>query len=392
MHILHVIAGIDESGGGMSEVVPRLCEELVVQGHDVQILTLGWTRPSAATLRAEAAGVKVKYCTPSRCFPFPLSIAYSVDFAECVDRYVCDADVIHLHGLWQWPCWKAARTAIKRHKPFVMQTHGFLEPARLARSKIRKKVMGCLIERRMLSATCRIIATAESEKESILKYGVKKPVEIVPIGMDVTEIDAGQRDEELLWRLGVPVGKKVVLFLSRLAPIKGLDLLADAWMRLKEFHDAWHLLIVGDDTQGYSKVVKQDYARIVTDGSATLPGPVYGRDKFNLLKSVEGFVLPTRSENFGIAVQEALAAGMPVVCTKGAPWGKIQDVGAGWWVDISVDGIERGLRNMMSLSVGQRSNMGFCGRKFVIDDFGWKTIVTKQVSIYKQINHELNEV
>ena len=108
MHILHVIAGLDESGGGMSEVVPRLCEELVAQGHDAQILTLGWTRPSAATLRAEAAGVKVKYCTPSRRFPFPLSIAYSADFAECVDRYVCEADVVHLHGLWQWPCWPFA--------------------------------------------------------------------------------------------------------------------------------------------------------------------------------------------------------------------------------------------------------------------------------------------
>jgi len=389
MHILHVIAGIDESGGGMSEVVPRLCEELVLQGHDVEILTLGWTRPSVATLRAEAAGVKVKYCTPSRRFPFPLSIAYSADFAECVDQYVYEADIIHLHGLWQWPCWKAARTAIKRHKPFVMQTHGFLEPARLERSKIRKKIMGRLIERQLLAAARRLVATAESERESIETYGVKTPIEVVPLGMDASEIDAGHRDEELLRRLGVPVGKKVVLFLSRLAPIKGLDLLADAWMRLKEFHDAWHLLIVGDDTQGYSKGVKQDYARIVTDGSATLPGPVYGRDKFNLLKSVEGFVLPTRSENFGIAVQEALAAGVPVVCTRGAPWGKIQDVGAGWWVEISVDGIKNGLQDLMMLTDGQRQKMGACGHQYVLDDFGWKTIVAKQVSIYKQVCAEL---
>ena len=156
-------------------------------------------------------------------------------------------------------------------------------------------------------------------------------------------------------------------------------------MRLRKFHDDWHRLRVGDDTPGFSETITRQYAEWITDGSASLPGPVYGPDKFKLLKSADSFVLPTRSENFSIAVQEALAAKLPVVCTKGAPWSKIQEVGAGWWVDISTEGIELGLRNMMMATVEQRKVMGIRGHQYVLDDFGWRAIGEKQVSIYEQI-------
>ncbi len=383
MNILHIVSALDESCGGTAEVVPRMCEELAAMGLDVTILTLAWSNPADAAVRAEERGVNIKYCKRTRSL-LP-SLGYSKEFAAEVKQLVKRVDVVHLHGLWQWPCWRAAQEARRQRKPYVMQTHGFLEPERLKKSRIKKAIIGRFVERPNLAAASRVIATAESEKSNLIKYGVTTPVEVVPIGMDVTEIDAGRRNEDLLRKLGVPEGKKALLYLSRLAPIKGLDLLAAAWMRLEEFHRNWQLVIVGDDTQGYSDIVKRDYARIVTDGSASLPGPVYGRDKFDLLKSVDGFVLPTRSENFSIAVQEALAAEIPVVCTNGAPWGKIEDVGAGWWVDISVDGIEKGLRSLMSLSDEERREMGQCGHRLVLDDFSWKSIVARQISIYEQV-------
>lgn len=386
MRILHVIAGLNENAGGTSEFVARICQELKEQGNSVSVLTIEDGNMAPAVRQAMDAGVRVGFCRISMS-RFRL-LSYSSEFSRRIKDEVRDADIVHLHGLWQWPCWRAAWESQWQKVPFVMQTHGFLEPERLKKSRIKKAIIGQLIERPNLAAASRVIATAESEKDSILRYGVKTPVEVVPIGMDVTQIDAGRRDEELLRRLGVPVGKKVLLYLSRLAPIKGLDMLADAWMRLKEFHKDWHLLIVGDDTQGYSSVVKRDYARIVTDGSACLPGPVYGRDKFNLLKSVDGFVLPTRSENFSIAVQEALAAGVPVVCTKGAPWSRIRDVGAGWWVDVSEAGITEGLRKLMSITDDVRLLMGERGAEFVRSNFRWSEIGAKMISVYESVVEE----
>jgi len=295
------------------------------------------------------------------------------------------ADIVHLHGLWQWPCWRAADEAVKAGRPYVMQPHGFLEPERLKKSSLRKRFVGWLMERPRLRSASRVIATAESEKYGLLTYNVGTPVEVVPIGIDTHDIEAANRDETLLRRLGVPPGKKVLLYLSRLAPIKGLDMLADAWMRLKEFHDDWHLLIVGDDTQGFSETIKRQYAEWITDGSASLPGPVYGPDKFKLLKSADAFVLPTRSENFGIAVLEALAAGMPVVCTKGAPWGVIAQEGAGRWVDVSVDALEQGLCDVMSSDRVEFAKMGDAGRRIASRDYSWHGVTRRLLDVYDEV-------
>lgn len=388
MRILHVIAGLNENAGGTSEFVARICEELVLQGHSASILTLEDGKPASAVLRAADLGVAVTFC---RIFANRWrTLSYSIEFARKIRTAVRMSDVIHLHGLWQWPCWKAAREAIRQRKPFIMQPHGFLEPERLKKSPIKKMIIGFLFERPHLSAAKRVIATAESEKKSIISYGVKTPIEIVPIGIDTSSIDKGCYDEKLLQRLGVPKGKKVLLYLSRLAPIKGLDMLAEAWLRLRRTHKNWHLLIVGADTQGYSEVIKSYYGQKITDGSVSLPGPVYGQDKFNLLKSVDVFVLPTRSENFSIAVQEALAAGLPVVCTKGAPWQKIEEVGAGRWVDISVEGIANGLNELMDMKDRERIKMGENGASFIRAEFKWPEIGAKLLSIYETVISEFS--
>ena len=386
MRILHIIAGLNENAGGTSEFVARVCEELVLQGHPTSILTLEDGNAAAAVLHAVDIGVAVTFC---RLFANRWrTLSYSREFASKIKTAVQTSDVIHLHGLWQWPCWKAAQEAIRQKKPFVMQTHGFLESERLKKSPVKKAIIGSLFERPHLSAARRVIATAESERESIISYGVKTPIEIVPIGIDTCLIDRGRHDTELLQRLGVPKGKKVLLYLSRLAPIKGLDLLAEAWLRLQRSHNDWHLLIVGADTQGYSDVIKCCYARKITDGSVSFPGPVYGKDKFNLLKSADVFVLPTRSENFSIAVQEALAAGVPVVCTKGAPWQKIEEVGAGRWVDISVEGIVKGLDELMNMTEAERFRMGQNGTAFIRAEFRWPEIGAKLLSIYESVIRE----
>ena len=383
MKILHVVSALDESCGGTAEVVPRMCEELVALGHDVTILTLSWGKSAAAALRAEEHGVKIKYCKRTRSL-FP-SLGYSKEFAADVKQLVLKADVVHLHGLWQWPCWRAAEEAIKVGRPYVMQPHGFLEPERLKKSAFRKGVIGWMMERPRFRSASRAIATAESERAGLLKYKVGTPVEVVPIGIDTQDIEAATKDEALLRRLGVPSGKRVLLYLSRLSPIKGLDMLAEAWMRLKKFHDDWHLLIVGDDTQGFSEIIKRQYAGWVTDESASLPGPVYGPDKFKLLKSADAFVLPTRSENFGIAVLEALAAGLPVVCTKGAPWSVIAKEGAGRWVDVSVDALEQGLRDVMSSDCVDFAKMGEAGRRIASRDYSWQGVTRHLLDVYDEV-------
>lgn len=382
MRVLHVVAGLNENGGGTSEVIPRMCEELVKKGHQVTLLTVEYGNLSMAAREAMTYGVKLVVCKKSKHHLAKL-VSYSSELSEMAAYLVRDVDIIHLHCLWEWPCWRIAHEARRQHKPYVIQTHGFLEPERLKKSWFRKFLIGTFIEKRNLSRARCVIATAPSEERSLRKYGIRNKIAVIPIGIDISGIDTARKDINILRRLGTPAGKKVLLYLSRLAPIKGLDMLAEAWRQLEKYHSQWQLLIVGDDLQGYSVEIKKYYSRCILDNSVSFPGPIYGKEKYVLLKSVDAFVLPTRSENFSIAVQEALAAGLPVVCTKGAPWSVISDEGAGEWVDISVTGIKDGIERVINYSDDEKRRVSVAARNIIRRDFSWDSVLSHLLYIYK---------
>lgn len=389
MRILHVIDSVFKAGGGTSEVVPRLCEALLSHGHEVRLVTSSGGAPSDATIHAQAVGVDVRFC---RVYDVPgLSFfRVSSQFRKELEDGVRWANVVHVHGHWQNPGWCAMQLARKYKKPYVIQSHGFLEPERLKISKWKKRLVGALVERPCLNGACAVIATSKSERQGILAFGVKVPVCVVPIGIDMMAFDMARRNDELLKELGVASDRKTLLYLSRVTPIKGLDMLSYAWRDVRRAHADWQLLIVGPDDRGYTIRVKEMFRDLVNDGSVVFSGPVYGERKYELLRSVDAFVLPTRSENWSIAVQEALAAGLPVICTKGAPWQGLEGGDGwgkcGWWVDISKDGIESGIRACLTLGEAERRNMGEEARSFVRLRFSWDIVAERQLSVYMNIH------
>lgn len=381
MKILHVVSSVNKSGGGTSEVVPRLAMEQCKLGHDVSLTTIV-SNMSDAMKDAISAGVR--YFGESKVSWFsPDTLGVSLEFKRTLMPIISDVDMVHLHGLWTYPPWCAGWLAKKLRKPYVMMPHGFLEPERLKISRWKKRIVGYCIEKPLLRNANAIIATSPSEEDGIRAYGLSNPVYIMPIGLDTRAIDQGVRNDELLGRLGCDTTKKHILYFSRITPIKGLDLLAEAWGKIN--HTGWQLLIVGPDDRGYAAEVQRMCAAQITQGSVVMHGPVYGQDKYDLLKSVEAFVLPTRSENWSIAVAEALAAGLPVVCTKGAPWQCINDVNAGCWVDISPDGVAEGLRRIMALDDQKRGDMGINGRRWVEDNLRWDVIAHNMIEFYKKV-------
>ena len=381
MRILHVVATVHKSGGGTSEVIPRLAMEQCKLGHYVAIAALKSDISDAMSL-AISAGVTYEGCS-NILIKSLRSIGFSLEFRRKIFPLVKRADVVHLHGLWMYPPWCAGWSAQKLHKPYVMMPHGFLEPERLKISKWKKLIVGKCIEKPLLKKANAIVATSQSEVNGIRSYGVSNPVYIMPIGLDTSDIDKGERNEGLLSRLGCDLTKKHLLYFSRITPIKGLDLLAEAWGKIQ--HDGWQLLIVGPDDRGYANEVQKIFSGQIANGSVVIHDGVFGRDKFDLLNSVDAFVLPTRSENWSIAVAEALAARLPVVCTKGAPWSCINDVGAGFWVDVSSAAISEGLKNIISVGDSQRHIMGANGRRWVEAHLNWRDIARNMVSYYNRI-------
>ena len=154
----------------------------------------------------------------------------------------------------------------------------------------------------------------------------------------------------------------------------------------KRAGERWKLLIVGPDDRGYTEEVKKVFAAKCPAGSFEFRGPVYGDEKIKLLAGADAFILPTRNENWGIAVAEAMASGLPVVCTKGAPWSCLETEKAGRWVDVSADGIKKGIEDVLSLSDNERRAMGGRGRKWVEENLDWTVIAKKMLDCIKAKN------
>src|SRR5262249_4151851 len=149
--------------------------------------------------------------------------------------------------------------------------------------------------------------------------------------------------------------------------------------------EGWRLQIAGPDEAGHQIEVENAVCAAGLREIVSFIGPVAGETKKSAFFSADLFVLPTHSENFGIAVAEALAHGLPVLTTTGAPWSRLPELGCGWWVDVSVDEIAACLRQATSCDTETLRAMGARGRKWVRAEFGWERVAKEFIATYQDL-------
>jgi glycosyltransferase involved in cell wall biosynthesis len=142
-------------------------------------------------------------------------------------------------------------------------------------------------------------------------------------------------------------------------------------------------VIAGPDEQG-TRTRLEAQARALGLANVTFPGPLYGEEKAKALAEADLFVLPSRTENFGIAVAEALGAGLPVITTKGTPWSEIAG-SCGWWVDVNADAIAKALAAAMRLSDAECHTMGQRGRELVAAKYQWDAVGRAMMAVYESL-------
>jgi glycosyltransferase involved in cell wall biosynthesis len=352
-----------------------MAREACQLGHDVTIATVaGRDDPLASAAReAEAAGVRIVRHEPSA----PRAIYFSRHMLRGLAALAARADVVHVHSNWTFPVWLGCQAAIAAGRPLVISPHGCLDPVRLAHSAWKKRLVGAL-DRRCLRQADVIHATSEAERDWIEQYvGGGPRIEVIPIGVDLPA----------LRETANPAARtRTVLSLGRLHPLKGLDLLLDGWDRaIRALPPAarWELVIAGPDEQGTQGMLERR-ARELGLANVTFSGPHYGADKHRAFANADLFVLPSRSENFGIVVAEALAAGVPVITTKGTPWSEIES-SCGWWVDTEAEPLAHALSSAMRLSDAERAAMGSRGRELVAAKYQWPSVGRAMVEMYQRI-------
>ena len=371
MLLVHTVANVAIEASGPSNSVPALCAALSRLGHEVRLHTVA---PGPTTW--PHAGVE-HAVHPRSLLLRPLR--GSAGLRHALRAEAAKADVLHSHGLWLLPNLYPSRAVRGTRCRLVTSPRGTLSAVALQFSRRKKQVMWALAQRAALEASDCLHATSIAEKDEILAAGIRRPVAVIPNGVEIpVERPAAMRSTGRLRQL---------LFLGRIHPKKGLDELIPVWRQLESEFADWQLVIVGPG-EGSHLGELQELARALGCRRVEFRPAAHGSEKSLLFWSADLFVLPTRNENFGMAVAEALAHGVPVVTTRGAPWSGLERNAAGWWVQLDRDALGVALREAMSLAPGDLERKGAAGRDWMRRDFAWDKVASDMQAVYRWLGKD----
>lgn len=368
MRIAHLTSQLCRASAGLGTAVAGISAATESAGNAVRVFGLAsseWGQGDSATW----SGAPAKVFESTR-WSGPLG--YAPEMLHSLMDF--DPDIVHLHGLWTYPSIATQLWHRKTGCPFVVSAHGMLTSVALQYRRWRKSIARSLFQDGVLRAASMLHATSEDEASSYLDLGFRNRIEIIPLGMDVLpRIKTDQARS----------GRRV-LFLGRLHHQKGIDWLIDAWIRLEHDFPDWELSVVGPLEPSYTREIER-MQQATSDKRVSFVGPLYGDEKQSYLANSELFVLPSRSENFGLTVPESLMMEVPVIATKGTPWSGLVTTNAGWWIDPGSSALEVTMREAMALPRVELRRKGQNGRRWIESDFSWPVIGEKWHSVYESL-------
>ncbi|MBD2426117.1 hormogonium polysaccharide biosynthesis glycosyltransferase HpsP [Phormidium sp. FACHB-1136] len=390
LRVLQIVPSISLVYGGPSQMVRGFSQALAQAGSEVTVLTTDSNGDSGQApldvplnQPVEQDGYRVRYfrCSPFRRYKF------SVDLLRWLSQNAQNYDIAHIHALFSPISTAAATVARQKNLPYILRPLGTLDPADLAKKKRLKQLYGQLLERPNLAGAAAIHFTSPLEAEVSHRFGVATTDWVIPLGVDPQPSLSRAEQDQVLDALQVPRDRPIVLFLSRLDPKKGLDLLIPALAQVAQADRPFHLVLAGDNPQdpAYKQAIEQQIQTLGLAKRTTMTGFVRGAQKQALLQAAALFVLPSYYENFGIAVAEAMLAGLPVVISNGVYiWPDIVAGEAGWVCDLSVDGIAGALQESLQ-SPDQRKLRGQQAQRYAQTHYRWDAIAKQTLAAYDQV-------
>ncbi len=371
--VVHAIASMSESTGGPARSVATLTSALADAGTCVKLVTLDVTREYGPAVAPASRNVHV-IAVPgwgNR----KLRIAHGFGYRKALDQAMTGASILHSHGLWMPVNHQMALSAHSARTPHVISPRGMLLPGAMRTNGLKKKLAWHAFQRRDLRNAAGFHATSADEAEAIRRLEFKQPIAVIPPGIElpverISTTDGTSR-------------QKRALFLSRIHPIKGVTELLHAWKLATAHSKDWHLTVAGPDEDGHLAEVRALSHKLGLDAVVDFPGAIGDDAKWQLYQSSDLFVLPTKSENFGRVIAEALASGVPVITTRGAPWPALLSRRCGWWTDIGVEPFGLALKEALALAPLVLREMGARGRAMVEESYGWPRVTQQMIAFYR---------
>ena len=371
MKVIQVVPSISAESSGPSYSVPALCQGLVSVGCDVSLHFLD-------AVPSQLANVPYQVTSYPRRELGLRNLGRSPAMFSGLMGVACKAEIIHNNSLWMmpnvYPSWVVRRLRQREGNPhlkLVTAPRGTLASWSLAKGKWKKRIFGALFQYSALRLTDMFHATSDKEYAEIRAAGYRQPVAIVPIGMDVPEVESHEKED---------VGRvRKMVFFGRLHKVKGVDRLLLAWEKIAR--DGWEVVIAGPDCGMLEELQGIVAARKLP--RVSFVGEINGPAKYEFLAGGDVYVLPSDTENFGVTVAEALASGTPVIASQGTPWQGLERERCGRWVPIGVEPLAAALEELMAMDDAERAAMGARGRAWIQRDFSWKGIGAQMKAAYE---------
>jgi glycosyltransferase involved in cell wall biosynthesis len=369
MRVIQTIASTRSDHGGPSRSVPQLSDALVERGIDNHLVT---TIPADASIPCIFPSDRGRvHTTPEH------RLARQWGVSERYIQILSDLAVspnqtiIHDHALWLPTNHAVAQFAYRNAIRRLVSPRGMLSEWAFSRGRWKKRIAWWMYQKRDLQRASAFHATSQQEAIAIRNLGFNQPICIASNGLSTPDpLPTRTRSLET----------RVALFLGRIHPVKGLILLVDAWCRSRVPNN-WLLWIAGPDETGYRREVE---AKIVKYSASNISflGNLNDDEKWRVFVNSDLFVLPSYSENFGIAIAEAMSCGLPVLTTTGTPWNCLKDNQLGWWVEPTAESIGHALEEAFSMPENDLKSIGDRARKYVNKTFSWNSTAQSLQDLY----------
>ncbi len=294
-------------------------------------------------------------------------------------------DLVHTNGIWTYLSvvatrWSKSRDGL-RWRPYIVSTHGMLDPWALYNSRWKKIIAGFAFERRHLENAACIHAINRAEAAAIRAFGLKNPICIIPNGVEVRASNVANRTPP--WTAHILGGRKILLYLGRLHPKKGLSILLRGWKDAFKHEKDWILVVAGWDQGGHRRELEQLTRELKISDSVHFTGPLFGEARDTAYQNADAFILPSLSEGQPLVVLEAWSYARPVIMTQECNLPEGFEKRAAIRMSATVEGAVEALGKLFALEKSALEEMGRRGRDLVIDNFSWSQIASQMFAVYE---------
>lgn len=288
-----------------------------------------------------------------------------------LEELIRESAVVHIHGLWREYSGLTAGLCRKLGKPYLVSAHGMLQPWTLANRRWKKRIYMAAVERPFLRGAVGLRALTCAEIADYQRIGLSNSIKVVPNGVDVPESISPQLFYETFPHLA---DLRLVLFLGRIHPKKGIDILCRSWAHIEKEYPNAHLVIAGPDEDNTLATLQDLVRKSGIESRVTFTGLLRGPVKWSALAASSLFVLPSHSEGFSVSILEALGSGLPVLVSRNCNFPEITDARCGWEIDPEEDQLTNSLRTALAQGPDILARIGNNGRQLIADNYTWGAI------------------